>query len=66
MFILPMFKTNSIQSKITYTCGSWCLLYLYYQCKNKIKKTNKYQIKYNKKQRIKNDINLKTINVKNF
>ena len=33
-------QNNSVQSKITYTCGSWCLLYLYNQSRNKIEKTN--------------------------
>ena len=58
-------QSHSVQSKITYTCGSWCLLYLYYQCKNKIEKTN-YKIKYNNKVKIKNDINLKNIMLKIF
>ena len=53
-------QDNSVQSKITYTCGSWCLLYLYNQSRNKIEKTNKYRIINKKfKQKIKNDINLK-------
>ena len=48
-----------IQSKITYTCGSWCLLYLYMKSKN-IKNINK-KIKFTKNDKIKlkNDIKFK-------
>ena len=32
-------QQQSIQSKITFTCGSWCILYLYMKSKN-IKENN--------------------------
>ena len=53
-------QQRSLQSKITYTCGSWCLLYLYNKSRNEIEKTDKYRIINEKfKRKINNDIKLK-------
>ena len=50
-------QKRSLQSKITYTCGSWCLLYLYNKSRNE---TNQYYIRNKKfKRKINNDINFK-------
>ena len=53
-------QQRSLQSKITYTCGSWCLLYLYNKSRNEIEKTDKYRIINEKfKRKINNDIKFK-------
>ena len=59
-------QQHAIQSKITYTCGSWCLLYLYMKSKN-IKNINK-KIKFikNDKIKLKNDIKLKKKKLNTF
>ena len=53
-------QQQQIQSKITYTCGSWCILYLYMKSKN-IKKNKKQKINFikNDKIKLKNDVRLK-------
>ena len=53
-------QTRSLQSMISYTCGSWCLLYLYNKSRNEIEKTDQYYIRNKKfKHKINNDINFK-------
>ena len=58
-------QQQPIQSKITYTCGSWCILYLYMKSKN-IKENQKFNFIKNSKKKIKNDIILKKKMLKIF
>ena len=59
-------QQHAIQSKITYTCGSWCLLYLYMKSKNIKKNNQKFKFIKNSKKKLKNDIKLKKKKLNTF
>ena len=58
-------QQQPIQSKITFTCGSWCILYLYMKSKN-IEENQKFKFIKNSKKKIENDIKLKKKMLKIF
>ena len=60
-------QTRGLQSKTTFTCGSWCLLYLYNKSRNEVEKTNEWKIANIKfKRKLNNDIKLKGLIINKY
>ena len=59
-------QTRGLQSKTTFTCGSWCLLYLYNKSRNEVEKTNEWRIENGKFKRKLNDIKLKGLIINKY